>query len=328
MNEVRPVLVTVLVVTYNHERYIDQALQSVLNQQTDFGYEILVSEDCSTDETRAIIERYLKRHPERTRVLLSEENTNDNSVISRGLEIARGQYVALLDGDDYWSSTTKLQEQVAFLEAHPDCSMCFHNVLRFFEDGSQPTSYSNPPSQKRFSDVLDILDHNFIATCSAMIRTDLVRKLPEWYRGASAGDQPLYIFAAEHGPIGYIDRVMAVYRIHGRGEWSKLSEIEKVEQEIQRQKGFNESVELRYDRQQKIRSLYCQLAALYELDGKQAAGKKYFAKSLQSRSLLNIAGDTQALKLWVKLYVPPIAKLARRLQKAIPAARSSHLPSE
>src|SRR5688500_5403713 len=95
------VKVTVIVVTYNHERYIEQAIDSVLEQQATFPFELIITEDCSTDGTRDLVRAYAQRHPDRVQLLLSERNLNDNSVLTRALMAARGQYVALLDGDDW-----------------------------------------------------------------------------------------------------------------------------------------------------------------------------------------------------------------------------------
>src|SRR4051794_38896574 len=113
--------------TYNHAPYIAQALESALAQTLSAPFEILVSEDCSTDGTREIVLRYADRDP-RIRLLLSHSNLRSNEVVARGLRAARGRYVALLDGDDYWTSPTKLQAQVEFLEARPGFSICFHDV--------------------------------------------------------------------------------------------------------------------------------------------------------------------------------------------------------
>jgi glycosyltransferase involved in cell wall biosynthesis len=101
----------VLVVTYNHARFIAQALESALGQRTSFGVEILVSEDCSTDGTREKVIGYQRKYPDRIRLLLSESNLRSNAVVARGIRAARGEYLALLDGDDYWISPDKLKSR-------------------------------------------------------------------------------------------------------------------------------------------------------------------------------------------------------------------------
>src|SRR5262245_48465575 len=106
--------VTVLVMTYNHAGFIAQALDSVLGQEVNFTYEVVISEDCSADGTREIVIAYQKNYPDRIRLLLSERNLHSNEIVVRGLQAAQGQYIALLDGDDYWTSAHKLQKQVEF----------------------------------------------------------------------------------------------------------------------------------------------------------------------------------------------------------------------
>src|SRR5437899_12856070 len=143
--------VTALVTTYNHGNYIAQALDSVLMQKTNFEYEIIVAEDCSIDRTRSIVLDFQRRDPERIRLVLPAENLGSagNRVFAQAFELAQGEYVALLDGDDYWTSPKKLQKQVEFLGTHPECVLCFHNALRIYEDGSSATFPQNYASQKR-----------------------------------------------------------------------------------------------------------------------------------------------------------------------------------
>src|SRR6267154_2103125 len=130
--------VSVVLITYNHEAYVAQAIETVMSQQTDFEYELIISEDCSTDRTREIIQEYQRRYPERIRLFLSEHNVNDNSVWTRAWTAARGRYIATLDGDDYWTSPDKLQRQRNFLDVHKEYSACFHNADVVWEDNREP----------------------------------------------------------------------------------------------------------------------------------------------------------------------------------------------
>jgi glycosyltransferase involved in cell wall biosynthesis len=231
--------VSVVVTTFNHERYIAQALDSVLAQEIDGGVEVLVSEDCSTDGTRAILHEYESRHPDTIRLLLSPRNLNSNEVLRRGLEAADGPFIALLDGDDYWTSPRKLDMQVRCLEERPELSMCFHNAQVVYEDPpdtphafhlEQPDRALSAPTPSPLSTLTDLLGGNFIQTCSVVLRRDrLPKRLPEWYDDLGLGDWPLYVFLAERGPIAYIDEVLAVYRVHREGHWSaKLSRMQRV----------------------------------------------------------------------------------------------------
>ncbi len=221
--------VTVLVMTYNHERYIRQALDSVLMQETSFDYEVLISEDCSTDGTREIVEDYGSRHPQ-IRLILSDRNLHCNEVVARGLRSAQGEYVALLDGDDYWISSAKLQAQVEFLDARQGCSMCFHQAMVRDEISGKPDFLWSPDQQSETASIRDIWRGNFIATCSAMFRRNVVENPPEWYSSFPVTDWPLHILAAERGDIGYIRDVMGVYRYHAGGAYSTLTEVRKQDE--------------------------------------------------------------------------------------------------
>jgi glycosyltransferase involved in cell wall biosynthesis len=226
----RPVMVTVLVMTCNHERFIAGALDSVLAQETDFDFEILISEDLSTDRTRQIVLDYQGRHPERIRLLLSEHNLHSNEVVARGLRAARGAYIALLDGDDYWTSPDKLQKQVRFLESHPRCSMCFHNARVVDERGVLPPRDWTPAGHPEISTLEEIWMGNFIATCSVMYRNGVLEEIPDWYIPLfPITDWPLHILHAERGEIGYLDEVMGVYRYHPGGLYSSLDEAAKLD---------------------------------------------------------------------------------------------------
>ena len=221
--------VSVLVMTYNHRCFIQQALDSILEQDVSFRYEILISEDCSTDGTRDIVIEYQQRYPDLVRLLLSSTNLRSNAVVVRGFEAARGQYIALLDGDDYWTSPHKLQRQVDFLDANPACAMCFHNAEAHDEIGDRAPWLWTSARQHPITTVDDIWLGNYIATCSAMFRANLVGMLPDWYVGMfPLTDWPLYILHAYHGTIGYIDDVMAVYRLHQGGYYAPLDESQKL----------------------------------------------------------------------------------------------------
>ena len=220
---------TVLLVTYNHAPYIGQALDSVLGQVTDFPWEIIISEDCSTDGTRAIVEQYARSHPDRIRLLLSERNRNDNEVIARGLRAAAGEFIAYLDGDDWWTVPHKLATQVRFLEQNPSCVMCYHSVLRIHEDGSRPPHPSLPPGPRPPMTLEDVLARYCINSCSVAFRRSADPELPDWYYSADLADWALSVLLSTRGIVGYVDEVMAAYRIHARGVWSGVTHRQRIE---------------------------------------------------------------------------------------------------
>ena len=223
------VAVSVLVVAYNHEQFVGQALESVLAQRLLQPFEILVSEDCSTDATRAIVQEYARRHPDLIRLLLSERNLCSNEVLARGFRAARGRYVALLDADDYWTSSDKLRAQVGFLDGHPDCTICFHNVQVVDERSQSLGRLWNGPDQPEVSGLYELLRGNFIATSSVVYRRAAIAEVPLWYERFSITDWPLHVIYALEGRIGYLNRTLGAYRLHPGGLFSTLDERQKLE---------------------------------------------------------------------------------------------------
>jgi glycosyltransferase involved in cell wall biosynthesis len=225
--------VSVLVVTYNHARFVRQALDSAIAQRLPQPFEVLVSEDCSTDGTREIVQEYAKRHPHLVRLLLSERNLHSNEVVARGVRAARGRYVAVLDGDDYWTSDDKLGAQVAFLDVRPDVTICFHNVHVVDEHSQTTGTLWNAPGQPKVSGLHELLRGNFIATSSVVYRRAAVSEIPAWYGGFfPVTDWPLHVLYAREGRIGYLDRTLGAYRLHGGGLFSTLGEREKLEANV------------------------------------------------------------------------------------------------
>ena len=225
---------SISITTYNHEKYIVQAIESVLMQKTNFDYEILIGEDDSEDYTRNIVMEYQDQFPDKFRLFLNERKDViyiDKSPSGRwnlvnNLRHAKGEYIALLDGDDYWTDPFKLQKQVDFLDSHPECAICFHNVMSIFEDEKHKPLNHCPDNQKMIFTLEHLLRGNFIYTCSVMFRRGLFGEFPQWYYKCKMGDWPLHILNAQHGDIGYIDQIMAAYRVHSTGVWSPKNQIE------------------------------------------------------------------------------------------------------
>ncbi|MEB3206528.1 MAG: glycosyltransferase, partial [Vampirovibrionales bacterium] len=216
-----PPLVSVLVTTYNHGRFIAQTLDSILMQQTTFRVEILVGEDCSTDDTAAIVQTYQARYPDRIRAFISPHNEGGHANFSRLLEHAQGQYLAWVEGDDYWIDPKKLEKQVAFLAQHPDVALCFHAV-EIIEQGSAETASASKVTisnagQAPETTMARLCLGNYIRTASSMVRRGVVTTLPEWIYPLPLGDWPFFLLHAQTGKIGFLPDVMAAYRSHAQG---------------------------------------------------------------------------------------------------------------
>lgn len=212
--------------TYNHSKFVAQSIESVLAQETEFQYVLTIIDDCSTDGTQDIVRSYAERYPNQIRTVLSPVHIgiiHKDRVSLKALERSEAKYIALLEGDDYWIDPLKLKKQVAYFEASPECAICFHNAVMLREDSDEPPRQVCPPDQRQRSTLEDILKENFIPTCSVMFRNGLLSKWPGWLYDLPFGDWPLHVLNAEHGYIGYINEVMAAYRVHGGGSWSSLA---------------------------------------------------------------------------------------------------------
>ena len=297
--------VTVLVMTYNHERFIRQAVDSALMQRTSFPYEILISEDCSTDATRNIVQEYAARHPH-VRLILSEKNLHCNEVVARGIRGAKGEFVALLDGDDCWLSPDKLQKQVDYLDRHPGCAMCFHQALVRDDISGAPDWHWTPQHQKEFSTLEDIWMGNFIATCSTVFRRQALMPLPDWYSTFPVTDWPLHILSAQNGTIGYINEVMGLYRYHTGGAYSGFSEARKQDETWRLYELFNPLFDYRYDRliRAGIFDYFLDWAEEYLSRREQQRALECFRRGIKGQPLHPFAGYRKLLRIWLKLKFP------------------------
>ena len=227
------VKVSVCITTYNHAPYIAEALDSVLMQETDFEYEIILGEDGSDDGTREICIDYARRYPDRIRLFLRSRKDviyfngrpTGRFNLVENLKIARGEYVALLEGDDYWTDPQKLQKQVDFLNMHPKCSMCFHEAYNIWPNGHKEEYIKTHGIIKKvYYNLEDILEKHFIPTASMVFRRSLIKDIPPEMYDVPAGDWLLQVIFASNGTLAYIDGIWSVRRIHPGGLTSMASD--------------------------------------------------------------------------------------------------------
>lgn len=217
------VKISVLIITYNHERYIAQALDSVLNQKMDFGYEIVIGDDCSTDGTQAIVSEYQKKCPGKIKLLLAEKNLGPTRNFIKTYRACGGQYVALLEGDDYWISPGKLQQQVDFLESHPEFVLCFTNSRIVNEYGEVIKDSRLDEDRRRNLTQTDIISGLVPPTNTVVFRNNIVTEIPDIFFTAVNGDIMFFSMLAEYGNAAYIDEFTGDYRVHDSGTWSNKS---------------------------------------------------------------------------------------------------------
>jgi glycosyltransferase involved in cell wall biosynthesis len=222
------VKVSVCMVTYNHERYIAQAISSVLEQQTSFPIEVIVGEDCSTDGTRQIVEEFAAANPSLIQLRLAERNQGGKLNFTGTLGQARGEYVVILEGDDYFTDPLKLQRQVEALDSRPDWAICFHPARCHYEGDLLGPAFTPENWDRGEATIIDLFERNFIPTSGAMFRRRLTGALPPWFMEIDAGDWALHILNAAHGNIGFLPEPMSAYRIHSAGFWSGRSVEQRV----------------------------------------------------------------------------------------------------
>ena len=227
-------LVSVCLTTYNHAPFIEEALDSILCQQTTFEFELLIGEDASTDGTREIVKRYENQYPsiirafyhERKDVIYIDGRATGRRNFLNNLAHARGKFIALLDGDDYWTDPNKLEKQVALLNADEQAAICFHPCMTSLPDGKQSIC-PNPSSGRTFC-FNDLLNGNVIPASSTVFRQGLISKLPPWFWFVPAPDWPLHILNAQKGKMIFISEPMSVHRIHSSNIWMNLSKIKQA----------------------------------------------------------------------------------------------------
>lgn len=305
--------VSVCVVTYNHEKFVPKMLDSLLMQETTFEYEIVVGDDCSRDNTVAILKEYQSRYPDKIRLLLQSKNLGLNGKYNalNTFANAKGEYIAQFDGDDYLTSPHKLQKQVEMMDANPHYSASYHNAMAIYDDNSAPSHLVNTLTKPEVT-VDDLIGEDelcFIATSSLMFRREDFAKNPdpEWTNLSTSGDIPRNIMLASRGPIGYIDEVMSVYR-KNRGGASFADNhygADFLFNRIQMYSNINKEFNYKYDAvlQKNIATYY------YKLLFSKEYGDSYWPRARYALKYISLAQPSQQKKREIirDFVLPPFA---------------------
>jgi glycosyltransferase involved in cell wall biosynthesis len=222
-------MVSVIMITYGHEAYVKKSIEMILQQECDFDFELLIANDCSPDRTDDIIIELLSIHPKAEKVKYFKHDKNlgmmANSLFA--MNLASGKYVALCEGDDYWTDKLKLQLQVDFLENNLDYVMCFHAVNVETTQGAEGYVYPLPRKDTLF--LKDIIRNHYIPTCSLMYRNfTLENGYPDWMLNSISGDIPLEILLSAHGKTKYMPIKMACYLRNPGGISHSPKQLEKM----------------------------------------------------------------------------------------------------
>ena len=223
----KEIIVSVCMITYGHECYIKQAIESVLMQKVDFKVELVVADDCSTDKTNSIVNFLKDNYPNGNWIQYTRHEQNKGMMpnFMWALKQCRGKYIALCEGDDYWTDPFKLQKQVDFLEKNLDYNICFHRV-NILKNGKQTLHNIPQPYDKMPFYYINLLEnHNFITTASTVFRNKQPFTFPTWLKEITFGDLALYKLVSKNKKIKCLHDVMGVYRVHKHGIWSGLSPL-------------------------------------------------------------------------------------------------------
>ncbi|MBS6722749.1 MAG: glycosyltransferase [Clostridiales bacterium] len=312
------IIVSVICNTYNHERYIRDAIESFLVQKTDFLYEVLIHDDASTDKTAEIIKEYEKKYPELIKPIYQRENQ-----YSKGINVsfkfqyprAHGKYIAICEGDDYWIDPYKLQKQVNAMEQHPEVGICAHASIKISAETNNIIEDISPVNYDTIIPVKNVIfgEGGFVATSSLMHRATINKDVPR-FRKNFILDYTLQIHGSLGGGMLYLSDFMSAYRWMSEGSWTsnqkdKQKRIELLEKKqimldelnIDTQKIFSSCIEKR-----KSRNLF----EFYygESDYKNAFSKKCY-KGLKTYKTDRI------IKFFVKAYFPRLVEILKNRSK-------------
>lgn len=292
---------SVFMLAYNHENFIKQAIDSILMQKVNFDYNIVIGEDFSTDNTRKILLDYKRQYPEKITLILRDKNVGAMQNQLETFAGCKGEYMAILEGDDYWTDENKLQKQVDFLEANKDFSICFTNamILEASCDSSGNEALKNEKNvveklfltkllngtevnQSRVFTIEDILPENFLPSMTCVFRKNF-DELPEWFSKCIIGDWPLHILNAGYGKLMYMNDVTAIYRKHTGGVYSQVGWYKQLEVTIKASETIFNNLAA-YHQGFMIKPMKAQIATIIRLsylDGNVQSYVKYFFKYLR-----------------------------------------------
>lgn len=259
-NKKQDIKVSICCITFNQEDYIKDALDSFLSQKTNFKYEIIIHDDASTDNTVRILKEYKQKYPDMIKLILQKNNQYSlgKDVLSNTFNIANGKYIAICEGDDYWTDENKLQIQVDYMESNENCTLCAHSFNLVDKNRNIIDSVNRYKNDIICSEKDIILGGGgFFATASLMIPTKILKDLPDYYYNCTVGDYPIQLYAMSKGYTYYINKNMSAYRVKSSGSWTanidsgkkdevKVKYIEHFKDMINMLESFSKSTNYKY----------------------------------------------------------------------------------
>lgn len=227
-------LVSIALICYNQARFIEEAMEGILQQRTDgFDMEVVVGDDCSTDGTAQILERYQENHPETIRMLHLDLNLGMHRNWENTIGACKGNYIAIIEGDDRWDDPMKLEKQVALLQNNPDASACFSNAKVLLDNGTF-AAYDYVDRLGKDLDTAMFFELNFnpIPTCTTVFRAASFNGFPKAYYASPFADWILHTLLIQKGPYVYLNESSSSYRKHDGGVWSGVRKEKQLKNKL------------------------------------------------------------------------------------------------
>lgn len=320
-------LVSVICLTYNQKKYIRQALEGLLMQNTSFDYEIIVHDDASTDGTKDIVREYAVNYPDKITVLLQDENQySQKKKIGLFVEpYVTGKYVAFCEGDDFWTGNDKLQKQVEAMEKHKECVMCVHTVQGISEDGlKELRQYPQFFMESRICRAEEVM-HWMLAdgqwvfqTSSYFMYSDLWREMelngPEYVKQSHYGDLAMMRYCAAHGEFYYINEAMSCYRMGAMGSVtaknrSIVYNVALCEKRLKAVVLFDEETNGRFHQDALVAKERYEAAWMY--------AKREYREILNNKRLYRHMSNMNKIHIFISAYVPAFDRIYYGLRKIV-----------
>jgi len=255
--------ISISCISFNHGKYLRQTFDSFLSQKFTGKIEILIHDDCSTDDSVDIIREYCDRFPDIFRPMFEEENQFSKGIanISGAFNFPRavGKYIAFCEGDDYYVDDNKLKKQFDYMEAYPECMLCCHSAkVHSMDDAYRSYDLIRPYKGSHTLTSREVISHNIIIPSASMFfRAKIGKELPHWYHECQIGDAPQHLFALMNGDLYYMDEPMSAYRMGTPGSWTagmnnsaQMEKWEKYYSDMEIMYGeFNKDTDGRYQRE-------------------------------------------------------------------------------
>lgn len=280
---------SVCIFTYNHKSFIAKAIESALMQETEFDFEIVIGEDSSVDGTREIVHYYKNKYPNKIKVIFNDKNLGMMSNNINTILACSGEYIALLDGDDYWTSGKKLQKQTDFLDNNLEYSFCFHDGKILAEDKSFLKKTCCGYKNKKRISFKDVIFDVSIPTFSIVFRRNKIENYPPpWFKSLNAPDRPLFLLLAEQAPGYYLDKCWGVYRLHENGCWTGQNYQSRWLTMLQIYKKINRHFDYRFDEEfnKYQNKIYFIFSMLLVKNKELKRGMCFFKKHINPESLV------------------------------------------